>query len=138
MRNLVLIPRTARTHTRIEVMTTEYEGSTCTDARAGVRAALLGAFLLCCGACSVDLTSLRPGMSADDVTRTFGKSTWLEAPSVGAASYVRMIKACSAVDPMTVKSVWVYRRTFKRDVLVLFDANRRVLCGGHGGVSFVQ
>ena len=51
---------------------------------------------------------------------------------------LKMVSQCSSDHVSDVSALWLYERNLKKSVVVAFDRERRVLCAGHGGVTFIS
>ena len=64
-------------------------------------------------------------------TREFADRTKFETT-------LRMTQGCATVAVEDVSGVWLYLKDWRKDVVVAFDKEGRVLCADHGGMSTVS
>jgi hypothetical protein len=89
--------------------------------------------------CEQDIELPRPGTPEVDVRRLLGEPTRTEAESRERIEfYVTRLNECAGIEKGRVRAVLLYEREWRKEVLIAVDAEKRVLCAGHGGVTFIQ
>lgn len=86
---------------------------------------------------SVDLP--RRGETARQVEEKLGKPTsTVRSVNAGIRQSLAAIDGCREATVSNGTEVWFYAKRFRSDVVVVFDSGTRVVCAGHGGITFVS
>jgi len=74
-----------------------------------------------------------------DVKRLLGNPTRIEKrPDDDVAGYVASLPSCAGDAAKRVATLWIYERSLHKEVAIALDAEGKVVCAGHGGITFVQ
>jgi hypothetical protein len=90
-------------------------------------------------ACEQPVVLPSRGAAEADVRRLLGDPSRIEKrPDDDPEGYASTLPSCSRDAVKNVEAAWIYERRPYKDVVVVFDKAGKVLCAGHGGMTFVQ
>jgi hypothetical protein len=78
------------------------------------------------------------GMTQEEVRTKLGSPASELKDQASIKVDLGMVSRCSSGRASDVSALWLYERNLRKSVVVAFDRAGRVLCAGHGGVTFIH
>jgi hypothetical protein len=79
-----------------------------------------------------------PGTTAQAIENRFGEPTTILTQLDELELHLRALDNCSEAAAKNVSSIWRYEKDRMNNLLIAMDGNRRVVCAGHAGHTFIE
>jgi hypothetical protein len=89
--------------------------------------------------CEQAVSLPQSGTPGEEVIRRLGRPNWVQTePKHFVEDAVRTLDGCTTEHAKNAVSVWFYVKEFYKAVVIAMDDAERVVCAGHGGVTFTK